>query len=416
MIHPSLRRLLAASLPAAAVIVAAACTSADYGAFKTGELGRLAERRAFDDELVASCGSGEPTLAGMALLRRRPYLQAVSDRAASVVWTAAAGAGATVVVTTPAGAEIARADASIVPTQQLSGAEQRLAAVEGLTPGAIHCYALERHGEALTAKAGFRAAPAPRARGAAVRFVAFGDSGDGSDGQLRVRDQMGTVPFDLMLIAGDLAYDEGKLSEIESHFFSVYPAMLRSVPVFPATGNHDYATLDAAAFREVFHLPHNGGPGGEERWYSFDWGDVHFVALDTERTGAAQAAWLDADLSATDRPWTIVYAHRAPYSSGSHGSDVAFRTFFGPVLEEHDVPLVLTGHDHHYERTRPIRGVTYVVTGGGGRGTRETGESGFTVFSESVLHFVYVTVEGSELRLHAIDALGREFDSLAISR
>jgi hypothetical protein len=77
---------------------------------------------------------------------------------------------------------------------------------------------------------------------------------------------------------------------------------------------------------------------------------------------------------------------------------------------------VLAGHDHDYERSKPIDGVTYVVSGGGGRGTRGVGRSSFTAFSEAVCHLLYVTVTGDELTLHAIDGVGQEFDSLLIRR
>ena len=81
------------------------------------------------------------------------------------------------------------------------------------------------------------------------------------------------------------------------------------------------------------------------------------------------------------------------------------------------MPLVLAGHDHHYERFKPVNGVTYVITGGGGRGVRELGAPApNSAFAEPVIHFVVVSVEGDTLTLHAIDATGREFDSTAIHR
>ena len=113
-------------------------------------------------------------------------------------------------------------------------------------------------------------------------------------------------------------------------------------------------------------------------------------------------------------PWTVVFGHRPPFSSGEHGGDDAFRTHFVPVLERYQVQLVLSGHEHDYERTKILNGVTYVVTGGGGRGTRPVGRSSFTAFSEAVEHFVFVEVEGSRLVLHAIDGAGREFDQAII--
>ena len=108
--------------------------------------------------------------------------------------------------------------------------------------------------------------------------------------------------------------------------------------------------------------------------------------------------------------------HRPPFSSGQHGSDSQARAFFVPLFEKHGVPLVLAGHDHHYERVTPQNGVAYVVTGGGGKGTRAVDGSSFTAFAEQVVHFVYAVVDGDALTLHAIDGFGQEFDSLVIRR
>jgi hypothetical protein len=138
--------------------------------------------------------------------------------------------------------------------------------------------------------------------------------------------------------------------------------------------------------------------------------------LDTEKVGALQAQWLDGDLAGNRLPWTIVYLHRPPYSSGEHGSAGDVQRLFVPLFVRHHVPLVLAGHDHNYERSKTMNGVTYVVSGGGGRGTRRLGRSSFTAFAEPVCHFLYVVVEGGELTLHAIDGVGQEFDSLLIRR
>jgi acid phosphatase len=86
------------------------------------------------------------------------------------------------------------------------------------------------------------------------------------------------------------------------------------------------------------------------------------------------------------------------------------------VLEKHGADLVLGGHEHHYERFRPVSGIHYIVTGGGGNGTRRVGAGPNTAFSESVLHFVYVDIQDSRLLLHAIDGAGSEFDSLRIDK
>jgi hypothetical protein len=348
-------------------------------------------------------------------LTRMPYLQRMTASGAVVAWTSTGVASGSVLVETPDGQPVGSFAAAVDTSAPLLGAKQWTAAVTGLAPDTTYCYTVYHGGEPATAPTPLHSAPAAGS-GKPVRFLALGDSGGGGSDQHALFKQIETVPFDFMVHAGDIAYDSGTLSDFETKFFGVYAPLLASRPIFPASGNHEYETADALPFRQVFVLPENGGPDGVERWYSYDWGDIHFVALDTERTGAAQAAWLEADLAANKLPWTIVYAHKPPYSSAGR-NDQPFQQWFMPILEKHRVQLVLNGHDHHYERFKPVNGVTYVITGGGGRGVRElSGTAPNSVFAEPVIHLVVVTVEGDKLTLHAIDATGREFDSTVIPR
>ncbi len=90
-----------------------------------------------------------------------------------------------------------------------------------------------------------------------------------------------------------------------------------SIAFFPTLGNHDWYTNDAQPYLDYFTLP------GNERYYDFVWGPVHFFALDSDEhepdgvnAGSAQAAWLQQGLAASTSPWNIVYTHYPPYSSG----------------------------------------------------------------------------------------------------
>jgi hypothetical protein len=408
-----------------ALVALAGCMtnqSGDVEATRTGDLSHpLAERRAPDAEEIARCGTGESLQRAEPVVRRSPYLQQLSASGTRILWTADGTSPASVQVAAPADARsdgeppaepgfdlapIVGRSAEIDGGTAGDGTRAYASAVESLLPDTLYCYQLRNGDAAATEPAGFRTAPPPGV-GATVAFVAFGDSGWAGADQDAILEQLGTVPFRLIVHTGDIAYESGSMSELEATFFDVYAPLLRSFPAFPAIGNHD----DGAVFRSAYDLPRQG----DHNWYSFDFGDVHFVALDTNDMTDEQAAWLDRDLAATDREWRIVYGHHPPFSSGEHGSNARFRELFGPILERHRVDLVLSGHDHDYERVNPQNGVHYVVTGGGGRGTRPVGESDFTAFSEQVLHFVYVEVVGQELLLHAIDATGVEFDQLAIS-
>jgi hypothetical protein len=403
---------------ALAVFAGSGCASNETGnvaAVGTGDVSAPALER-ITPGVPGPCGVTQMTEPGQAVIARDPYLQRVTAQAATLVWTAEGASGGSVVVTTPDGAPVAEAPAAIDASAPLPGGHaQWTAAIDGLDPATTYCYELRRGGEPLLRNGTFTSAPAP-GTGARVRALVIGDSGEGGSDQRALSAQLETMPFDLMVHTGDIAYDNGTLAEFERNFFDVYAPLLGRAPVFPASGNHEYDTADAAPFRAVFALPENGQPAGRERWYSYDWGDVHFVALDTERTGAAQAAWLEADLAANRLPWTIVYGHKPPHSTGEHGDDPLFNKFFVPVLEAHRVDLVLAGHDHHYERFRPVNGVNYVVSGGGGKGTRPVSGGPLTAFGEDVIHAVVVEVHGDTLTLHAIDAVGREFDSAVIQK
>jgi acid phosphatase type 7 len=387
-------------------------TSGHTGASKTGDTSQLAERRSPVEDLRAKCGDGAMTTYGGAAVPRQPYLQQVTLNSAKLGWVTTGDGDEDMVISDPEGAPMMSSlGVREAGGLRSSGEKQTWSSIDGLQPNTIYCYQLADADQPMTARTGFRTAPAPT-DDAPVRFLAFGDSGGGGTDQYALAEQMHTVPYDLMIHTGDIAYDTGTIQQYEDNVFGVYADLFRNIPFFPSAGNHDYATLSGAPFREVFNLPGDSG----EKWYSFDYGRVHFVALDTESDYQTQIDWLDKDLAATTLPWKIVYMHRPPYSSGEHGSDTTLRNKLAPVLERHGVQLALAGHDHDYERMVPQNGVMYVVTGGGGVGTRPVGTSPFTAFAVDVIHFVYVEVGVDQLTLHAIDASGKEFDAVSVPR
>jgi hypothetical protein len=370
-------------------------------------------KQPFDQQLLAACGPGGVTKAGTQALQRLPYLQKVSSDRAHLMWTTASTEAVTVRVTNPKGKVITQHPAVRDQQSNRDSYDQFDVEIAGLQPDTVYCYSLHGEKDTWLERTGFRTAP--KTGTGRVRLIVLGDLGQRTSDQFSVLRELEKVPFDLALVAGDLAYESGTLSDYENNFFAVYAEAMRQVPFFPISGNHDYSD-DGGIFREVFAVNENGGEAGKERWYSFDWGPVHVVGVDTEKINETQAAWLEADLAATKQPWRIVFMHRPAYSSGWHGSNESIKRLFVPVFEKHGVQLVFAGHDHDYERTEQINGVTYVVTGSGGVGTRNVGSSSFTVYSESVAHFGYVDVQGNTLKFNAIDASGHDFDTVTLTR
>ncbi|HYF45077.1 MAG TPA: metallophosphoesterase, partial [Acidimicrobiales bacterium] len=138
-------------------------------------------------------------------------------------------------------------------------------------------------------------------------------------------------------------------------------------------GNHDGHTADSASqtgpYYDIFTNPKNGECGGlasgTEAYYSFDYGNIHFVSLDSYESsrsvGGAMHTWAKNDVAATSRDWLIAFWHHPPYTKGSHNSDsesalIDMRKNFLPMLEDAGVDLVLCGHSHSYERSYLIDG------------------------------------------------------------
>ena len=385
--------------------------SGNVSASKVGDTSMPAHRGSATAPLTQACGDrGELTARGSAMVVRQPYLQQVTATSVMIGWVSSSADAQRIDLTSPDGSlSLTVSSESEATMVRRAGERQMWARVDGLGPATIYCYALFDDSGALSGRIGFRTAPAADAPDP-IGFLAFGDSGGGGGDQRSLADQMSSFPYQLVVHTGDLAYDHGSIDDLENTVFGFYAELFRHLPFFPASGNHDYDTSQGAPFRAVFALP------GDERWYSYDWGRIHFVALDTEASYSTQAAWLDADLAATALPWKVVYMHRPPYSSGQHGSDTSLRRVLEPIFEKHRVQLVLAGHDHDYERMLPQRGVQYVVTGGGGVGTRAVGTSSFTAFSDAVIHFAYVESTVDQMVLHAIDGTGAEFDAVVIPR
>lgn len=223
----------------------------------------------------------------------------------------------------------------------------------------------------------FKTAPLP-GRSKQTRIWVIGDSGTGNAPAKAVRDAYlsytGSRQTDVWLMLGDNAYPKGRERDYQSALFDVYPGLLRNTPLWPTIGNHDLGKDIRNYFGEkpyfnIFTLPASGEAGGvasgTEAYYSFDYGNTHFICLDSNWSNrspeSAMLAWLKDDLAANRLEWVIAYWHHPPYSKGSHDSDtekrmIEMRENALPILEEGGVDLVLSGHSHAYERSYLING------------------------------------------------------------
>lgn len=206
-----------------------------------------------------------------------------------------------------------------------------------------------------------------------VRFAVIGDYGLAGEGEAQVANLINLWGPDLIITTGDNNYPDGEGETIDANIGQyyqqyIYPYRGAYGPgadrnrFFPTLGNHDWNTLNAQPYLDYFTLP------GNERYYEYTWGPVHFFAVSSDSRepdgvgrSSPQAKWLQERLAAATLPWKVVYFHQPPFSSGYHGSVDWMRWPFN----EWGADLVLTGHDHTYERLE-IDELTYIVNGLGG--------------------------------------------------
>lgn len=240
-----------------------------------------------------------------------------------------------------------------------------------------------------------------------LRLAAAGDVGTGSPQEHAVADAMAAVgderSFDALLLLGDNVYPAGDPSQLRRAVFEPFAATLESgAELLAVLGNHDVENGNGDAQSAALGMP--------GRWYARQLGPVLFIGLDSTRPDdPEQRAWLDETLAATAATWKIVAMHHPPYSAGRHGSDQQVRNAFQPSFERYGVQLVLAGHDHDYQRSKPINGVTYIVSGAAAK-TRLTGRERFTATSWSARHFLDLSIWSDRLTVRAIGQDGLVHD------
>lgn len=215
-----------------------------------------------------------------------------------------------------------------------------------------------------------------------IRAWILGDPGTANTSQREVRDAYynyvanateNTGKTDMMLFLGDNAYSSGTDLEYQYAFFDVYDEMLKKSVAWSCLGNHDGYTADSdtqsGPYYDIYSFPTQAEAGGTasgtEAYYAFDYGNIHFIILDSHHSsravGDAMYNWAQTDIQNTTQDWIVTLFHHPAYSKGSHDSDyedrlIDMRENFMPLLEANGVDLVLNGHSHSYERSYFING------------------------------------------------------------
>lgn len=304
------------------------------------------------------------------------------------------------------------------------------AALTGLSLGKVYHYRVRGNGQTIAE--GYATTRKPR--GKKIRFVTFGDNSYGDISDRAIAYYAYRAMPDFVMNTGDNVYESGLDNEYARYFFPAYNAdfasphdgapLLRSVPFYTVLANHDVnfksengpvadfdRAADALGYYTAMHLPLNGptAPSNPtpivgsdqdvldkfkacagDRFptmanYSFDYGDAHFLCLDSNEyvdpTNTALQAWIESDLSSADAPWKFVVHHHPAFNVGNEHYREQHMRALSPIFEKNGVDMCLHGHEHTYQRTQPLRfaptDLSNAGLGGPGKGRLVPGQ--FTI-------------------------------------
>jgi predicted phosphodiesterase len=249
-----------------------------------------------------------------------------------------------------------------------------------------------------------------------VKFAVIGDSGTGDSHQMSVANQLATsrakFPFDFVLMMGDNLYTGDSTKAYEKAFERPYKPLLDAgVKFYASLGNHDDPS-------ERLYKPFNMNG---ERYYTFKPpnSSARFFALDSNYVDDKQLAWLDKELAASGSDWKICFFHHPLYSSGeTHGSAELQRERLEPVFLKYGVNVVLSGHEHFYERIKPQKGIQYFIVGNSAKvrvGDLRTSELTAKGWDQGY-GFLLVEISGDELFFQDISDKGETIDAGSLRR
>jgi len=265
-----------------------------------------------------------------------------------------------------------------------------------------------------------QAAEAPVAlpnREGSLKFGVLGDFGTGDREQYELAAEMAKLharfPFEIVVTVGDNIYGSERPQDFVRKFEVPYkPLLAAGVKFYASLGNHD--AREQARYK-LFNMD-------GKTYYTFKAPDedVRFFALETDYPTPEQMAWLEKELASASENWKIPYFHHPLYSSGErHGSDPTLRRILEPLFIKYGVTVVLTGHDHIYERIKPQQGIVYFVVGSGGklRSGNIDRRTGLTAKGlDTDLAFMAAEISGDEMFFNTISRQGAIVDSGVIQR
>ena len=254
-----------------------------------------------------------------------------------------------------------------------------------------------------------------------TRLAVMGDFGTGEDDEFAIAEQMlkahRAAALDLVVAVGDNIYPNGSARYFVKNFEQPFEGLLKEqVKFYAALGNHDVEE----GRKDQLHYPLFNMGGSNYYTISRGNGLVDIFVLDTTAYDAGQATWLENSLRTSRATWKIAAMHHPLYSSAKkHGSDEKIRATLEPLFTRYHLQVVLAGHDHVYERTKPQKGIQHFITGAGGKMRRGDIDMKSQIRAASYDQdnsFMVVEIDENEMAFKSISETGEVVDSGVIKQ
>jgi predicted phosphodiesterase len=257
-------------------------------------------------------------------------------------------------------------------------------------------------------------------KGTPFTFVAIGDSRSNHDVFSAIANDVNKISPRLVINMGDLIAHGNKLKEWNPHFFDPAKQVINHIPHISTLGDHETSGGGYNGYNFYYYF--RNGDSVDKMWFSYDYGDVHFISLDYRGDDSEEMIkWFKNDVKQSNAKWKIVYLHRPMYNLGGH------RSHWGSMLwqnlyRELKIDIVFAGHSHVYERFYPMRPsyekdswpVTFITTGGAGAGLYEAVQNECAAVSKSVNHYNIISVSDNSLKFKSLELDGTVLDQFEI--
>ena len=282
--------------------------------------------------------------------------------------------------------------------------------LKGLKPGTTYHYRASQDDATYSADAAFvTAVPA----GKPFKFAALGDFRTNTAIHEGIVAKIRDMRPAFSIYGGDLC-GNGSYHMFKKEFFQPNELALDAVtPFFNSPGNHEGWTPNTKAFTQA-----PDGPKDAQGYYSFDYGDAHFLAINDEVSYAKDSAqWKFAkqDLENTKKPWKIVFFHQPAYCAGGHGENKGMIEMTKQLFEPNKVNIVIAGHTHLYQHNL-VNGIHHFVLGSAGAPLYDPGKADYVLKTAKVYHYAILEVDRNKIHMVVYKNDGSVLDTLNLNK